>query len=275
MNDARTPDGLDLSPDDALTARYLDGLLEGDELAAFERRLQKDVALRTSVELDRRMVDSLRTSLAPLGVWSAPAPIPVARGKRSKVGLAIAAGLAIVVSAAALWYQHASISQLPQTAARTPIQIYANEVGGGFAPDWVCSDDAEMLRFTRERFGAGLLFVDRPGVALVGWGYAEGTISDLTATLLVRAGDDRIVLLVDRKSNDRRIADPAASDPSLHMFRREVGPYVLYEITPLDTPVASSLAYAVADDVQLGPGEKGSRGGVRPTGPKPPPKGGN
>lgn len=269
MSDPGTPHGIDLSADELLIARYLDGLLEGEELRAFERRLQKDSELRAAVDLDRRMVNSLRASLGPEAL-RAPAPIPIARGRRSKVGLAIAAGLAIVVSAAALWYQHVSTSQLPQTAARTPIQIYTNEVAGNFTPDWVCTDDAEMLKFTRDRFGSGLLFADRPGVTLVGWGYAEGTISDLTATLLVRSGEDRIVLLVDKKSRDRRLEDPAKADPNLHMHRREVGAYVLYEISPLDTPVASALAYAVADDVQLGPGEKGQRAGVRPTGPKPP-----
>ena len=269
------------SAEDALLARYLDGLLVGEELRSFEARLATDKRLRDAVDLDRRMVASMGASLGPELASTLPAPpIPIERGRervgarRSRVGIAIAAGVALVASAAALWYQHAATSQLPQTAARTPIQIYTNEVGGGFAPDWVCTDDAEMLRFTRDRFGSGLLFADRPGVTMVGWGYAEGAISDLTATLLATYNKERIVLLVDKKSADRKLIDPTTNDPGLRMFRREVGAFVLYEITPLNEPVVSALAFAVGDDVQLGPGEKGQRAGMRPTGPKPPSKGG-
>jgi len=271
---------LDSDPrgDDALIARYLDGALTGEELRAFEGRLRAEPALREAVELDRRMVASLGATLGPGGLSTAGVSETSsqsgrrspARSRRRRVGLAIAAGMAIVVSAAALWYQHVSTSQLPRMAGRTPVEIYTSEVGGGFTADWVCADDAEALRFTRERFGSGLLFAERPGVSVVGWGYAEGAISDRAAVLLATYQSKPLVAIVDRKSRDRRLADPTLSDPNLRMFRREVGAFVVYEITPLQEPVLAALAYAVGDDVQLGPGEKGQRAGVRPTGPKPP-----
>jgi hypothetical protein len=39
-------------------------------------------------------------------------------------------------------------------------------------------------------------------------------------------------VLMDRKSDDRKLKLPEASN--LHLFRREVGPLVLYEISPLN-----------------------------------------
>src|SRR5690606_38979699 len=94
-------------------------------------------------------------------------------------------------------------------------------------------------------------------VALVGWGYAEDSLSGNTATLLARVGDEKIVVLVDRAADARPVPGGAVAGGSLHVFRRQVGPYVLYEITPREAPAVLELAYAVPAEVHLQPGEPG------------------
>lgn len=256
---SRTPPGPEFPPADERLALYLDGLLEGGELAEFERMLAEDASLRAAVDLDRRMMRSLRETLAPPAAFSAPASATAPRSGsfRSRIVLGIAAAIVLLACGAALWWQHMTTSRLPVLVMKEPAEVYKSELAAGFTPDWVCGDDREMLEFTRNRFGAGLLFTPSAAVSLVGWGYATDSLSFSTSSLLVNAGEDRIVLLVDRASRDRKVEDPALSDPSLHLFRREVGPYVLYEITPRETPSVLDLAYVPPNDLQLQPGEPG------------------
>ena len=56
----------------------------------------------------------------------------------------------------------------------------------------------------------------------------------LSALVLYPAltGKDNVVVLMDRKGDDRKLKLPETSN--LHLFRREVGPLVLYEISPLN-----------------------------------------
>lgn len=250
------------TPRDTLIARYLDGLLEGDELREFESALASDASLRSSVELDRRIADRLDAMLHPGAAFSIRGNRENASSSNSNrqrwrpIG-AIAAALVIVAAIGITYRIQVGASGSFASATREPIEIYRTTIERGFEPAWVCEDDAQMLSYTRERFGRGLLFEPVPGLTLVGWGYANGVLSDLTLSLLVEHGKERILLLVDRSRDDRALEDPALTDPTLHMFRRKVGRFVLYEVTPRDRPLLLDAAYTARPDLELAPGQQG------------------
>lgn len=238
-----------VDPRELLVARYLDDAMTPEERAAFEGRVSEDAELRAMVELDRAAVGRLGALLGPTDapvLRLEPAP---GRARRSRLMLPLAAAAAIVLlaSLALWWWGTATTSQVAPIVYKEPAEVYRRELANGFTPDWVCGNDAEMIAFTAARFDQPLLFEPRPGVTLVGWGYATNALSGSSCTLLVEAGDDRIVVLVDRVSKDRRVEDPGTVDPSLHLFRRTVGKYVLYEITPKDQPVVLPSAYIPKD----------------------------
>lgn len=253
-----------LTSRDELIARYLDGMLEGDELAAFERAIPSDPELKSAVESDRRMMDRLRTVLGPPPAGQATdARPPVQQSSRSfrppSVRLlgGIAAAVLIVVCIGIAYTSKRAANQAFATPTVEPAEVYRTAHDRGFEPAWVCEDDAQMLAYTRERFRRGMLFTPTKGVELVGWGYVPGVLSDQTAALFAEHGEHHIVLLVDRSKHDRPLEDPSVENPGLHLFRRIVGRFVLYEISPLERPVLLDAAYSVDADVMLKPGEPG------------------
>lgn len=258
----------ELTPREETLAHYLDGTLPGDELRAFEALLASEPDLRAAIDADRRIATHLRELLGPPRELSLPAsdttPCPAqlatdATTRRSSWRrlVALAAVIVIVAGVGIAYNQHRARTSPFATPTVEPAGVYRTAVDRGFDPAWVCEDDAQMLDFTRERFRRGLLFTPTRGVELVGWGYAGGALSEMTATLLAKHDDRRIVLLVDRSRNDRTLEDPGLSDPSLRMFKRIVGRFVLYEITPLDRPLLLDAAYGVDADIMLRPGEVG------------------
>lgn len=257
----------ELSPHEVLLARYLDRMLEGDELRAFEASLANDPHLRAAVDADHRLADSLRGLLGPANspsdsmsnVTPALSQAPAQSAHRVD-WRRISALAAVVVILAGIGIAYNAYRGRTSPFATPPVEpavVYRTTLDRGFEPAWVCEDDAQMLDFTRERFRRGLLFMPTNGVELVGWGYAGGALSEMTATLLANHGEGRIVLLVDRSRRDRTLEDPSLVDPSLRMFKRVVGRFVLYEITPLDRPLLLDAAYGVDAHVTLKPGEVG------------------
>lgn len=254
-------------PREETISRYLDGMLDADELRAFEEMRRSDPLIRAALETDLRVVQSLQASLVPsqspsLHVDEAPSSSGNRLiSTRHRTGWwrlgGLAAALLLVICLGLAFRTHRARTSPFALPTTEPATVYRVAVDMGFEPAWVCSDDAEMLEFTRQRFRRGLLFTPTPDVEVVGWGYAPGALSETSATLLVRFRDNRVVLLVDRSRHDRALEEPSVSDPSLHMFKRTVGRFVLYEISPLNRPVVLDAAYVVDADVTLRAGEPG------------------
>ena len=75
------------------------------------------------------------------------------------------------------------------------------------------------------------------GIALTGWGYGNnwGTpLGDATMILLATRVDTKVVVFIDRRKNDRTLREPGGGK---HLFRKETGDLVLYEISPLNEPI--------------------------------------
>ena len=155
--------------------------------------------------------------------------------------LAIAAALLIAAFGAwALWQQFQP-DQLPETVTRQPVatirtaaEYYNAELASGFEPEWVCKDDEEFGTTFRDRLGQALKFnpSTQAGTRMIGLDYTK-VLSPQTVSLLAECSGTKVVVLIDRRERDNTDAIHAGCG-SLNVFRREIGPLVLYEMTPLE-----------------------------------------
>ena len=225
---------------------YLDGLLAGAELRAFEEQLSRDPQLRAMVSAQGQIDSSLRrVMVAPSAPAVTPAtyslkPSLLGRIRRSR-WVAIAAVLIIGVSVWRVWYVYYS-HPTPDTiyavggAPRTMDTIYQVEKSRGFVPMWVCRNDKEFATTFWKSLGSALTFRNAPAnVASLGLSY--GNVIDLSPQcvyMLFKIDGREVIVFIDKKSNDHH---PKLATPGMNLFRRETGQFVLYEMTPLDRPM--------------------------------------
>lgn len=234
---------------------YLDGTLSPGDHAAFEARLANDDSLRAEVDLARGIEASLKRSHIPATLLAPEIPRESGRMKlgasgsgwlRRRWALAAAAALVLLSAAGYFVYDHFDTGFRRYDAGK----FYALAAGHQFVPDWVCQNDEEFKDTTRNNVGQEMLVhLDPPEkIQLVGWAYSKtyrGTpLGPKTIMLFANADGDPVVVLVDRLANDAKVR--SESDPSLHLFRRELGSAVLYEITPRSAPAVLDRFYIPA-----------------------------
>ncbi len=86
---------------------------------------------------------------------------------------------------------------------------------------------------------------------MVGLTYCGG-LSRYTTTMLARVDGQPVMVFVDRRENDEQIVPP---DPKtgLHLFRKELGDLVLYELTPFAEPRVMEYLYPAAVPPAMSP----------------------
>ena len=141
------------------------------------------------------------------------------------------------------WNFFASDTAAPRYSPNLPLDsIYEKTVADGFRPKWVCEDEHEFAATFFTRQGQGLLLADMPaGSKMEGLTYCGG-LSRYTTTMLARVDGFPVMVFVDRAFADTH-PSLASGENSLHLFRKELGPLVLYELTPLDQPRVSDYLY--------------------------------
>lgn len=229
--DPAIPPAPDAGAPDLLDA-YLDGLLEGPDLAAFEATLAADPALRAEVDLQRRIDAILRNSFAPpqqaiamARPAAAPAPAP-----RYWTLPRLFAAAAIILLVGGI----TTFGLARHLAADHPlVRLYHDQIASGLKPAWVCDTDEQLVAYLESRYGRGLTVRGGDGVHLIGWTSCSA-LSPYTALLMTRVGDEPVFVLVDVASSDRDLSLPWLS--GLNLYRREVGGMVLYELTPRSAP---------------------------------------
>ena len=70
----------------------------------------------------------------------------------------------------------------------------------------------------------------------------RGGLSRYTTTMLARVNGLPVMVFVDRVTADTH-PTLRSSESKLHLFRKELGPLVVYELTPLDQPKVSDYLY--------------------------------
>lgn len=246
---------------------YLDDLLEGEDRARFEAEMERDAALREQVALQRRIDLSLRSQAAfdpatlrfdapanagassvasdgarrlePLEPLPRTASIQPAQPRRLGGGRWTWYGVAaaLLLSAAGLYRYTTGVPE--EIKFVDPAALYARMQATGFTPEFVCKDDAEFAGAVSKRLGSGLLVSQAPGLNVLGWAYGQdysGRIVGPDTLVLMTRLDEKhnVLVLMDKLSSDRHLCLPQST--GLHLFRREVGKLVLYEITPLSEP---------------------------------------
>lgn len=234
MTDAPRPNTPHATPDEV--SAYVDGLLPPAEHAAFEARLRAQASLAEQVALQRRIDASIR-GLYP---YEPPAVVASGRPGASRPAPWYARRLTWLSAAAAVLL---ALTIYTRTGSRTPhlpaADLYARLEAEGFRPQWKCDTDERFAGAVETRLGTPLVVpLATSGVEILGWVYADGyegsPLSAQAMILLTRVQGRDVIVLMDKAADDRTVKAPAKS--GLKVFRREVGPLVLYEVTPLPEP---------------------------------------
>jgi anti-sigma factor RsiW len=252
--------------DDQQLEAYLDGLLTGAELAAFEaalradpqRQRQADLQAQIDQSLERQFYvelptrDQLAAALAgrvfdpagPAAPRVAHARSPAARResvptRRYWVAAAVtAAAAAIGVVLSAPW--EFGRSREPHFAARPLADIYRQAVAAGFEPSYDCREPERFAAAFKSRQGQPMRLAAMPdGMQMLGLAYSGG-LSRNTTAMLCRVEGEPVMVFVDRASEDQGVADDNAGD-DLQVFRQERDGLVFYEVTPRPEASAADL----------------------------------
>ncbi len=239
--------------------RYLDGLMSVEERSAFEARLAEDAALADEIERQRRIDESLNRYSQP------PAPDRVLAAIRKHIETAgddearavqsppqmklrlpaawrrFAVAAALLLGIVGLWQIATIMTGSPEGAYdsgphRSLMQAYRHTVDSGFKEEWVCSDDAVFAMVFKDAFGQ-MLSMNLPlpaGVDAKGLNFFN-IYSKQTIGVLALVEGEPVMVFVDRLENEDN-EPPPQPDAGLHVFRRELGSLVLFEVTPLDEP---------------------------------------
>jgi hypothetical protein len=244
---------------------YFDGVLTGEDLAAFERALAASPELRAALEAQRSIDASLARlfhrsgpvalpgqadppTVAPpmlrLTGEGGPGAAPAATGAAATVGRLSrpisgwwAAAAVMVFGVLAGLYVTGVINVDRWRAGPSLIAadaVYKRKVENDFRPDWVCANDEQFIANTKSMFDEPLLVQSTDGVEVVGWSYYEPVLSSKTAILLAKVDGKEVIVVMDRKENDRKLRLPASS--GLHDYKQVIGNVVMHEVSPFDRP---------------------------------------
>jgi hypothetical protein len=222
---------------------YAEGQLPLDDRAAFERELAESPELRAQFDLMRQIDRSLMSQFSPpadLEAQPSPSLAPSTglvmnpwRRWAGIVGAAVAASILIALA----W---SFVAGPPRPQRLTLASLYESHVAGGFKPDWVCKDDREFIDTTRQAFGVPLLARTEGEVEIIGWAGYGDRLTDLGLSgsakeILARVNGEEVLVLIDSPPPAK---PPRDGSRKLNVFERRIGDVALYEVTPLDKPVA-------------------------------------
>jgi hypothetical protein len=257
-----TNSGLPMPPGEPLDL-YLDGLLTGEALAAFERRLESEPALREVAERQRALDERVRQTYRPpaMRITLPAAGAEAAAGRHTPAGrsagsfkfpgwaryLAYAAVIAVI--AGVVWQFQNPGSKRP--ARLSAGSVFARLMNVGFKPEFVCTTDEEFNKTMKERFGQGLLIASAPNIELIGWAYSKGYSGSVISTdeliLMAKVDGKEALVFMDKKEHEpgwgpfRGIEE--YPPPGMNVFRGVVGDMVLYELSSSGAPVLINRAY--------------------------------
>lgn len=244
---------------------YLDGLLTGDDKAAFEAEVAGNAELQAQIEAHRGLCTKLNAfaSLSPSAPRTLPFASPAARKPRRWLKVAaIAACVGIPAAGAIFWYlapppvqpikfTPLTSEQYQQKHRDLMLAEYKAQVASGFKPKEVCNTDEQFVDWTTKKLGHGLkpVHTSNPGdpaePVLAGWSVGT-TFSAYTGLLLAHVDGKPVMVVMDQAPPERMVPkdDPTGMP---RMFRRNVNGVWMIEITPLDQPRVISRIEAAGE----------------------------
>ncbi|HED53542.1 MAG TPA: hypothetical protein ENJ00_05005 [Phycisphaerales bacterium] len=228
--------------------RYLDGELSPAEMEQVKAHLAENPDLQAELDrlahMESRLVALAAPAHSPPEIDSVRRADSRSRSRPRLFPLALAAVLVLGVS---VWAFLAGPLSRPSAEITwvEPSLAYAAALDR-FIPDTVCTTPETFREYTQEIFGDDLeLAALNPEVELVGWKYparypsTRQLFSPHSRILLAKVEGKRAIVLIDLLKYDRPIE--LNTRIQAHMFRRTIGDFVAYEITPLDRPVVLDM----------------------------------
>ncbi len=259
--------------------RYIDGLLEGDALAAFEQVFEADAELRQAVK-DARSFDALvAQTFAPPSASDAVidqilsnainqdnqttnSTVSVLDRPSSWVWIkTIAAMLLLSISAFLIWnatQQANSNNRYGPRSYQSMSDLYASAQSGTL-DYWRCDSDREFITTFWQHLDQGLkLKSPLPStIEAKGIGYSN-TLTEHSMVFYAIVNREPVVLVIDRLQKDSSFEDHLAIDSTLQVHRLEMGGLVVYEVSPFDKPMLFGVIEAVDMPTEWIPGRRQS-----------------
>jgi len=241
---------------DLAVDRYLDNLMSPTERADFDRRLAAAPELMAEVQRQRSVDAVLRHYAKPPSPEVVLAAIRhhIEAGERAggavgetpgpRLGLRpgwrrLAVAAVLLLGLLGAWQVYRALTPTSGNydpgPHRTLVQAYQATVDKGFHSDWTCRDDAEFALTFFDQFGQ-MLSMNPPlpdHTLALGLEYYD-ILSRKTIGMLTRVSEQPVMIFIDRLENDKQAVPPI--EEGKHIFRRELGDLVLYEVTPLNHP---------------------------------------
>lgn len=245
-----------------LLEAHLDGRLGEDDRRTLEARLAADPAARAELAFQQRIDAALRRVAVPSDPSALLARVNAAQRagrvlalqrqvRRMRiVRLAVAAVLVLAVGGGGWlgwsWWRGTTTPEeryYSDQLWRSLETVYRDEVKGGFKADWECKTEHEFARTFYMRFGQGLLLATLPdGIKSIGLSYCN-SLSKKTTHLLATVNGQKVIVFVDRKPGPDAPEPSLSAESKLHLYKRELGRLVLYELSPLDHPYLLDVFY--------------------------------
>ena len=181
-------------------------------------------------KVENRVVEAVRNA-------AAKTPVPIAHSdavpfyrRRWVIAAILALGVVSAWRLAGVLEQNRP-NEYPTKPWTSLATYYRNTVEDGFKEEWVCETDKEFSDTFRKRLGRRLLLASETGtVKALGLSYAN-VLTPRTVTLLARVKGKPVIVFVDRLKRDTHPELPPNSE--LSIFRKELGRFILYEVSPL------------------------------------------
>lgn len=266
-------DAPQFEPRDSIDA-YLDDQMPLEMRSRFEEQLAREAGLRDAVARQREIDQSLKRLFVPAAGAGADAILarlnpshaanklengqvhdsrPTTHDSRLsqprkfvRMPLAIAAALVFLICGPfAIWNVWESMHQPKAIYEPKPVRpldvAYRAEVDSGFNCDWECKTQSEFGAYFAARFGQPLQMKDVPGeVHSIGLKYTGG-ITPYTISYMAKVKGQPVMVFTDKIDADH--GQSLADAKGLHIYKRTIGPLVLYEVSPLDKPTLLDLFY--------------------------------
>jgi hypothetical protein len=244
---------------------YCDDQMPADMRARFEEQIVHEPALRDAIARQREIDQSLKRMFTPALGAGADAILaqltpqhaasngkvhyaqqPVSRRKFVRMPLAIAAALVFLLCGPfAIWNTWETFHQPKSIGDPKPVRpldvAYREEVKNGFNCDWECKSQSEFGAYFAAGFSQPLVMKDPPAeIVPVGLKYTGG-ITPNTLTYMAKVQGQPVMVFTDKIESDS--GQTLANPKGLHIYKRTIGPLVLYEVSPLDHSTLLDLFY--------------------------------